>query len=133
MKQNSQLPEDSLTKIRELFEATKQGGKNAPVAFQQLFQYLLSQTILADGQSVRLYRLGSHSFVLSGYPHPKAESNAKGDDVFRTFKALELRNKHYLYLYIRAYLDKDDNDFIKVLDSRYYYQLDADGKQPKPP
>jgi hypothetical protein len=129
MKQNSPLPNDNLTEIRELFEATKQGGKDAPVAFQKLFQYLLSQTILAGGQSVRLYRLGSHSFVLSGYPHPKAESNASSDDIFRTFKALELKNKHYLYLYIRAYLDKDDRNFIKVRDSRYYYQLDTDGRQ----
>jgi hypothetical protein len=79
MKQNSQLPKDNLTEIRGLFEATKQGGKDAPVAFQKLFQYLLSQTILADAKSVRLYRLGSHSFVLSGFPHPKAESNASSE------------------------------------------------------
>lgn len=103
--------------IRDITQKIRAGGPDAIRAFHQLVNRVLTLTVLAEGQTVKLF------------PSPSNRSRATlGGRHARD--PLKLNDGRYLRLAAHVYLDPSGRDnFLRVEETSYQYQLDTDGDQ----
>ena len=102
-------------KVRTLTRAAHVGGPDAAEAFGELVGFLLRLTVLDKAGTIMRYRKTAVAHVIGG---PREEG----------FSPLPLRGGRYLGLFIQLYIDREDQDFLKVSKARYQYQLDEAGE-----
>jgi hypothetical protein len=103
-----------LAEVRALTERFKAGGQRAFGAFQELANTLLTVTVMDMGSTLVLRQAPGdrrRRAVLTG----------------RNTNAVRLRNGHYLRITLGLYLDPEADDWLKVGQSSYQYQLDEGG------
>jgi len=101
--------------IRDLNQAIRAGGFDAITRFHKLVNRVLSLTVLAEGQTVKLFTSSSdRSKATLGGRHAR--------------DPLKLNDGRYLRLAAHVYLDPSGQDnFLRVEETSYQYQLDTDG------
>ena len=104
-----------LGEVRHLSERYRAGGPDTIHAFRDLASFLLTLTIAAPGNTLRLASRppGEARFVLGGMGGPR--------------DPLRLNDGHYLRLSLTLYLDPEDRHFLKVERAGYQYQMDRAG------
>lgn len=101
--------------IRDLNQAIRAGGPDAITSFHKLVNRVLTLTVLAEGQTVKLFRR----------PSDPSKATLGGRDAR---DPLKLNDGRYLRLAAYVYLDPSGGDnFLRVEETSYQYQLDTDG------
>jgi hypothetical protein len=101
--------------IRDLNQAIRAGGPSAIAAFHRLVNRVLTLTVLAEGQTVKLFPS----------PSDRSKATLRGR---QAREPLKLNDGRYLRLAAHVYLDPSGRDnFLRVEETSYQYQLDTDG------
>jgi hypothetical protein len=109
----SQTPEDPrLAQIRGLSQDYRAGDAGAFTAVRDLFQLLLSATVMANGQAVTLFKSrGSNERTLAG----------------RQLQPVRLTDGRYLRVIVSLFLDDSDRPAkLKVKEASFQYQTSPD-------
>lgn len=114
---------EALANALRLLDLTLAGGKESPAHFRDLLQHLLSKTILHHTSFIRVLRRGQ-KFHFTG---PDLDESAPASAGSEPYRALKLNDGRFLYIWYEGTIAADDNQWLKIFQSKFSYRLDEGG------
>lgn len=117
--------------LQDCLDETMNGGEHAPFYFLEFLKQLFSLTVAKDGQSFLMIETyfdkekKQDCYIICG---PKRKILDTSAEVGReSYQPMRLNDGRYAYIYYQCFLNKDNNNYLTVANSKFAYQLDEKG------